>query len=67
MNIVPLLLVFSLALVVAAVVLFVFSVRQGDCHEAERLCLMPLEDDTESRPIDSPTDPPDPNAPREKE
>jgi hypothetical protein len=67
MNIVPLLLVFSLALVVAAVVLFVFSVRQGDCHEAERLCLMPLEDDAESRPTDPTTHPPDPNASREEE
>ena len=45
MSIVPLLLLCSLALVAGALVLFVFSAKQGDCHEAERLCLMPLEDD----------------------
>ena len=45
MSIVPLLLFCSLVLVIGSVVLFVFSVRQGDCHEAERMCLMPLEDD----------------------
>lgn len=54
MSIVPLLLLCSLALVVGAIVLFVWSARQGDCHEAERLCLMPLEDDAgERRPGDS--------------
>jgi hypothetical protein len=46
MTIVPLLLLFSLVLVAASVVLFVFSAKQGDCFEAERLCLMPLDDDT---------------------
>lgn len=45
MTIVPLLLFCSLLLVAGAVVLFVFSARQGDCHEAERICLMPLDDD----------------------
>lgn len=50
MNIVPLLLFCSLALVIASIVLFVWSARQGDCHEADRLCLLPLEDDTEGRP-----------------
>ena len=50
MTIVPLLLFCSLALVVGSIVLFVFSAKQGDCHEAERLCLMPLEDDTEGPP-----------------
>jgi hypothetical protein len=53
MDVVPLLLVFSVGLVIGAIVLFVFSVRQGDCHESERLCLMPLEDDTEGRPDDA--------------
>ena len=48
MTIVPVLLLFSLVLVGAAVVLFVYSATQGDCVEAERLCLMPLEDDTAS-------------------
>ena len=48
MTIVPLLLFCSLLLVAGSIVLFVFSARQGDCHEAERLCLMPLDDDTVS-------------------
>ncbi len=50
MSIVPLLLFCSLALVVGSVLLFVWSARQGDCHESDRLCLLPLEDDTEARP-----------------
>lgn len=50
MSIVPLLLFCSLALVVASVLLFVFSAKQGDCHESERLCLMPLEDDADATP-----------------
>lgn len=45
MTIVPVLLLCSLALVAGAIVLFVFSAKQGDCHESDRLCLMPLEDD----------------------
>ena len=45
MNIVPLLLFCSLALVIGSIVLFVFSAKQGDCHESDRLCLMPLDDD----------------------
>lgn len=48
MSIVPLLLFCSLALVVGSIVLFVWSAKQGDCHEADRLCLLPLEDDTTS-------------------
>ncbi|MBX3463550.1 MAG: cytochrome oxidase [Planctomycetes bacterium] len=59
MSIVPLLLFCSLALVVGAIVLFVFSARQGDCHEAERLCLLPLEDDADVRP--GPGEPPHPS------
>ena len=47
MSIVPLLLFCSLALVLGSIVLFVFSAKQGDCHESDRLCLMPLEDDAE--------------------
>ena len=50
MSIVPVLLLCSLALVIGSVVLFVFSARQGDCHESDRLCLMPLDDDTEVAP-----------------
>lgn len=45
MNVIPLLLLCSLALVAASVVLFVISARQGDCQQAERMCLMPLEED----------------------
>ena len=45
MTDVPLLLLCSLALVAGSLVLFVYSARQGDCQEAERLCLLPLEDD----------------------
>lgn len=48
MSVVPLLLLCSLVLVAGSIVLFVFSARQGDCHEAERMCLMPLEDDAEA-------------------
>lgn len=47
MSIVPLLLLCSLSLVAAAVVFFVWSAKQGDCQEAERLCLLPLEDDAD--------------------
>ncbi len=50
MTIVPLLLFCSLALVAASIVLFVFSAQQGDCHESDRLCLLPLDDDTDARP-----------------
>lgn len=50
MSIVPLLLFCSLGLVVGSIVLFVWSAKQGDCHEADRLCLLPLEDDTTSQP-----------------
>lgn len=48
MNIVPLLLFCSLALVIGSVVLFVFSAKQGDCDESDRLSLMPLDDDVVS-------------------
>lgn len=62
MSIVPLLLFCSLALVVGSLVLFVWSAKQGDCHESDRLCLMPLEDDTAARP-DGPPDPTPPSPP----
>lgn len=45
MTVVPLLLFCSLLLVAGSIVLFVVSARQGDCHEADRMCLLPLEDD----------------------
>ena len=58
MNVVPVLLLCSLVLVAGSIVLFVFSAKQGDCQEAERLCLLPLEDDaaprSESDPVPSP-------------
>ncbi|MBL8753239.1 MAG: cbb3-type cytochrome oxidase assembly protein [Planctomycetes bacterium] len=50
MSIVPLLLFCSLCLGVGSIVLFVWSARQGDCHESERLCLLPLEDDAGPQP-----------------
>lgn len=45
MSVIPILLLCSLVLVAGSVVLFVLSARQGDCHQSERLCLLPLEDD----------------------
>ena len=47
MNVVPLLLLCSLLLVAGSIVVFVWSVLRGDCHEADRLCLLPLEEDHE--------------------
>jgi len=61
-SIVPVLLFCSLLLVVGSIVLFVFSAKQGDCHEADRLCLLPLEDDTTSSPIGSNVPPPSPSS-----
>ncbi len=45
MNVIVLLLLCSLVLVAGSLVLFIVSARQGDCHEADRMCLLPLEDD----------------------
>ena len=50
MSIVPALLFCSLLLVAGAIVLFVWSAKQGDCHESDRLCLLPLEDDSPAGP-----------------
>lgn len=50
MTVVPLLLFCSLLLVAGSIVLFVVSARQGDCHEADRMCLLPLEDDAGKAP-----------------
>lgn len=50
MSIVPLLLFCSLVLVAGSLVLFVWSAKQGDCSEADRICLLPLEDDAPARP-----------------
>ena len=60
MSIVPLLLLCSLALVAGSVLLFVWSARQGDCHESERMCLLPLDDDTTPR---TPSLPPESDPP----
>jgi hypothetical protein len=54
MSIVPLLLLCSLALVAGSVLLFWWSARQGDCHESDRLCLLPLEDDAGAPPDGAP-------------
>ena len=59
MTIVPALLFCSLVLVAGSLVLFVFSAKQGDCHEAERLCLLPLDEDTDA-PADAPQPPTSP-------
>lgn len=48
MNVIPLLVLCSLFLAVCGVVLFIWSVRQGDHDYADRLSLLPLEDDLES-------------------
>jgi hypothetical protein len=61
MSIVPLLLFCSLGLVIGSIVLFVWSARQGDCHESDRLCLLPLEDDTTSSPSRGPVEPTEPS------
>ncbi len=45
MNVVPLLVLCSLFLAACGVLLFVFSVRQRDHEHADRLTLLPLEDD----------------------
>ena len=50
MTVVPLLVVCSLALAAAGVVLFWYSVRQRDHEHADRLSLLPLEDDDQADP-----------------
>ena len=45
MTIVPILVGFSLFLAACAVVLFVYSTRNRDHEHADRLSLLPLEDD----------------------
>lgn len=64
MSVIPILLLCSLVLVAGSVVLFVLSARQGDCHQSERLCLLPLEDDAPRRADPSPL-PPESTLPRE--
>ncbi len=45
MNVVVLQVFVSLMLVAGSIVLFVYSVRQGDHEHVDRLALAPLEDD----------------------
>ncbi len=49
MNVVPLLVLCSLALAAGSVVLFLYSIRQADHEHADRLSLLPLEDDADDR------------------
>ena len=49
MNVVPILVLCSLGLAALAVLLFLYSARQGDPDHAVRLSLLPLEDD-DARP-----------------
>lgn len=54
MDVVPLLVLCSLLLAGLGVVLFVISARQGDHEHADRLSLLPLEDDDPPTPQDVP-------------
>jgi len=45
MNVIPLLVFLSLTLVCLALLLFFYSVKQGDHEHADRLSLLPLEED----------------------
>lgn len=45
MNVVPLLVVLSLSLAAAGVLLYLWSVRLGDVEHADRLALLPLDED----------------------
>lgn len=49
MNVVPLLVLFSMCLAAGGVLLFVWSTKNHDADHADRLALLPLEDD---RPAD---------------
>ena len=45
MDVIPILVLVSLTLVALALLLFVYSVKQGDHEHADRLALLPLEED----------------------
>lgn len=45
MNVIPLLVLFSLVLAAGSVLLFLWSARNRDVDHADRLSLLPLEDD----------------------
>lgn len=55
MNIIPLLILFSLGLAACGAALFVFSARNRDHEHVDRLSLLPLEDDLEPEPSSSPS------------
>ncbi|MEO0480295.1 MAG: cbb3-type cytochrome oxidase assembly protein CcoS [Planctomycetota bacterium] len=55
MDIIPLLVVFSLLLAALAVVFFVKTVRSGENEHADRLALLPLESDDSEPSSFSPT------------
>ena len=61
MNVVPVLVGFSLLLAISAVALFVYSARNRDHEHADRLSLLPLEDDLSSAASNIPS-----RAPREE-
>ncbi|MBI5493552.1 MAG: cytochrome oxidase [Deltaproteobacteria bacterium] len=50
MNVVPLLVFCSLMLVVGSLVLFVHGMRRKDHHHADRLALLPIENDERPTP-----------------
>ena len=56
MDVIPLLVLCSLALAGAGVALFLYSVRQGDHEHADRLALLPLEEDLNARGAKPPAD-----------
>ena len=60
MNVVPLLVLCSMVLAAAGVALFLYSTRNRDHEHADRLALLPLEDDAElsdsREPVKEPAD-----------
>jgi cbb3-type cytochrome oxidase subunit 3 len=54
MNVVALLVFVSLGLVAGAIVLFAYSVKAKDAAHADRLSLLPLEDDPKPPPTETP-------------
>ncbi|MCC6670223.1 MAG: cbb3-type cytochrome oxidase assembly protein [Planctomycetes bacterium] len=70
MDVIPLLVLISLGLVAIGVAFFLWSVRLGDHEHADRLALLPLEDDPAGTPPAArpPAVPvPNPSTPREQE
>ena len=56
MNVLVLQVFVSLMLVVGAVVLFAYSVKQADHEHADRLSLFPLEEDGTEKPVRTPAE-----------